>query len=104
MMLRCLSQFDIEAELDEEVQNESMLNIDKRTKEDEQREAVLPEYAPDPISDNEDSDHVDPDEGTQAQLNTSDHEESLPMVELSQARPRRATKRRRDDDLYEYGT
>ncbi|KAJ5366094.1 hypothetical protein N7541_000035 [Penicillium brevicompactum] len=78
--------------------------MDERTEADEQREIVLPEYAPDPISDNEDGDHVDPDEGTQARLDTSDHEESLPMTELSQARPRRATKRRRDDDLYEYGT
>lgn len=104
MMLRCLSQFDIKAEPDEEVQNESISNMDERTEEDEQREALLPEYAPDPISDDEDGDHVDPDEVTQAQSDTPDHEESLPVAELSQARPRRALKRRRDDGLYEYGS
>lgn len=104
IILRCLSQFDIEAEPKKDVQNETILNIDKRTKKDKQREAVLPEYAPDPISDNEDSDHIDPDEVTQAQSKTSDHKESLPTAGLSQIRPRRAPKRRRDDDVYEYGT
>lgn len=104
MILHYLSQFDIKAEPNKKIQNKPLLNMNEHIKADEQREIVLPEYAPNPISNNEDGDHVDPNEETQAQLDASDHEESLPMAELSQTRPQRATKRRRDDDLYEYGT
>ncbi|KAJ5393038.1 hypothetical protein N7465_012012 [Penicillium sp. CMV-2018d] len=61
MMLCCLSRFDIrDEETDDSIQPESILNQDERTEIDEQREAGLPDYTPEPISDGEDGeDSVD---------------------------------------------
>ena len=61
MILRYLSRFDIrDKETEDTVQPESVLNQDERTEIDEQREAGLPDYTLEPISDSKDSeDSVD---------------------------------------------
>ena len=109
MMLRCLSRFDVESE--EDCLPESNLNQDERTEIDEVREAGLPEYTAEPISDGEDggdfADEADEIDGDDEAIQESEEDDSalhpLPVIEISsQARPQRDRKRRRDDDEYEY--
>ena len=114
MMLRCLSRFDIrDKETEDTVQPKSVLNQDERTEIDEQREAGLPDYTPEPISDGEDgedsvddeADNVNPDNmDTATEEAEPDHSirHQLPVIPFSQQRPQRERKRRRDDDLYTY--
>lgn len=110
MMLRCLSKFDIESEeTGEDFQPEATLNQDERTEGDEVREAGLPECIPEAISEGEDGDNSD--EAGEIVTDQEAAEESdddsalhpLPAIDtISQARPQRDRKRRRDEDLYEY--
>jgi hypothetical protein len=67
MMFRCISKFDTEGE-DETEEND--LTLEEKQRRDEIREAQLQEFAPDPISDDEESD--DREERNQAKERPSD--------------------------------
>jgi hypothetical protein len=97
MMLRCTSKFDIESEVDG-IPEESP-NQDEIAEADEKREAQLPEYTPEPISEDEDeADEADEDiqEDQEDQEDDDSAEHPLPIV-----RPQRGRKRRRDADEYD---
>jgi hypothetical protein len=97
MMLRCTSKFDIESEVDG-IPEESP-NQDEIAEADEKREAQLPEYTPEPISEDEDeADEADEDiqEDQEDQEDDDSAKHPLPIV-----RPQRDRKRRRDADEYD---
>ena len=55
MMLRCISKFDIQQD-EGEALDDPVLTLEERQEVDERREADLPQYTPDPISDDEEED------------------------------------------------
>lgn len=80
MMLRCTSRFDVE-NMEDRVSEED-LDQDERTEADERKEAELPEYTPEPISEDEDEAHKANKDIQEDQEDGDSAEHLLPIVRL----------------------
>jgi hypothetical protein len=98
MMLRYMTNFEIDSEDQPDYNLSEMPCSDERTLIDERREACLPKYTPKPISEDEDEDE---DKENVSEGENEDDLTEFPLPSMSQ-RPQRDLKRRRDAGDYVY--